>query len=241
MSSVHHIDRMNHFVLGTSSPGGQSVADTSASPPLGDRRLSALALTAVAACGGNDGSGGGGDSAGSADKADLTWSFWVGGTEDPGGLAEGRRPGDHRPRRHRRQAPGHRLEQLLVQDRHPAGQWQGTLHHRHAEPADRVVRESAMLPLDDLMSKYGLKTEDFDRPIMDGLKVDKKQIAIPARLRPDGDLLQPRPVQGRRCGRAEAGLDDGRVQGAKKRSPAARKSGLVTTPATWASRPGCGP
>jgi ABC-type glycerol-3-phosphate transport system substrate-binding protein len=36
-----------------------------------------------------------------------------------------------------------------------------------------------MLPLDDLMTKYGLKAEDFDKPIMDGLKVDGKQIAIP--------------------------------------------------------------
>ena len=38
---------------------------------------------------------------------------------------------------------------------------------------------SAMLPLDELMTKYGLKAEDFDKPIMDGLKVDGKQIAIP--------------------------------------------------------------
>ena len=42
--------------------------------------LSVLALTAVAACGGgNDGSS---SSSGSADKADLTWQFWIGGTED---------------------------------------------------------------------------------------------------------------------------------------------------------------
>ena len=42
--------------------------------------LSVLALTAVAACGGgNDGSSGG---SGSADQADLTWQFWIGGTEE---------------------------------------------------------------------------------------------------------------------------------------------------------------
>src|SRR3954470_2734228 len=37
-----------------------------------------LALGVLSACGGGNSGGG----SGSADKADLTWQFWVGGTED---------------------------------------------------------------------------------------------------------------------------------------------------------------
>src|SRR3954452_20960867 len=40
--------------------------------------VAALTVGALSACGG----GNGGGQSGSADKADLTWQFWVGGTED---------------------------------------------------------------------------------------------------------------------------------------------------------------
>jgi multiple sugar transport system substrate-binding protein len=43
--------------------------------------VAALTVGALSACG--DGNGGG--QAGSADKADLTWQFWVGGSEDQQG------------------------------------------------------------------------------------------------------------------------------------------------------------
>ena len=127
--------------------------------------------------GANDGSGGG-DSAGSADKADLTWSFWVGGTEDQ---AAWQKVADQA-------TTDHAGITVKLQGTDWNNYWSkiGTLLASGKAPCIIGMQSlrtasyaSAMLPLDDLMKKYGLKTEDFDKPIMDGLKVDGKQIAIP--------------------------------------------------------------
>jgi multiple sugar transport system substrate-binding protein len=138
--------------------------------------LSALALAAVAACGGNNGGGGG--SSGSADKADLTWQFWIAGAEDQ---AAWQKVADQAH-------TDHAGITVKLQGAPWDNYWSkiGTLLASGKAPCIIGMQSlrlasyaNAMLPLDDLMQKYGLKAEDFDKPIMDGLKVDGKQIAIP--------------------------------------------------------------
>src|SRR3954466_6790926 len=84
--------------------------------------LSALALTAVAACGG--GNGGSSASSGSADKADLTWQFWIGGTADQAAWQKvaDQAHTDHSGITVKLQGTDW---QLLVEDRHAAGQREG--------------------------------------------------------------------------------------------------------------------
>ena len=134
--------------------------------------IAALAMTTVAACGGND------EQSGSADQADLTWQFWISGSADQ---AAWQKVADQAKADH----PGitvkiegtswdnywSKIGTTLASGK--AGCIIGMQSLRTASYA------SAMLPLDELMTKYGLKAEDFDKPIMDGLKVDGKQIAIP--------------------------------------------------------------
>jgi multiple sugar transport system substrate-binding protein len=138
--------------------------------------LSALALAAVAACGGNNGGGEG--SSGSADKADLTWQFWIAGAEDQ---AAWQKVADQAH-------TDHAGITVKLQGAPWDNYWSkiGTLLASGKAPCIIGMQSlrlasyaNAMLPLDDLMQKYGLKAEDFDKPIMDGLKVDGKQIAIP--------------------------------------------------------------
>jgi multiple sugar transport system substrate-binding protein len=138
--------------------------------------LSALALAALAACGGNNGGGGG--SSGSADKADLTWQFWIAGAEDQ---AAWQKVADQAH-------TDHAGITVKLQGAPWDNYWSkiGTLLASGKAPCIIGMQSlrlasyaNAMLPLDDLMQKYGLKAEDFDKPIMDGLKVDGKQIAIP--------------------------------------------------------------
>jgi multiple sugar transport system substrate-binding protein len=190
--------------------------------------VSALALTAVAACGGNDGSGGG-DSSGSADKADLTWSFWVGGTEDQAAWQKvaNQATTDH---------PGITVK---LQGTDWDSYWSkiGTLLASGKAPCIIGMQSlrttsyaSAMLPLDDLMSKYGLKTEDFDKPIMDGLKVDGKQIAIPYDSGPmvifyNRDLFKAAGVA-----EPKPGWTMDEFTAAAKKLTAGGKTGLVTRP-----------
>ncbi|MGW1343646.1 ABC transporter substrate-binding protein [Kribbella sp. NPDC002412] len=190
--------------------------------------LSALALTAVAACGGNDGSGGG-DSSGSADKADLTWSFWIGGTEDQ---AAWQKVADQATTDH----PGITVK---LQGTDWNNYWAkiGTLLAGGKAPCIIGMQSlrtasyaGAMLPLDDLMSKYGLKAEDFDKPIMDGLKVDGKQIAIPYDSGPmvifyNRDLFKAAGVA-----EPKPGWTVDEFEAAAKKLTAAGRTGLVTAP-----------
>ncbi|HZX01355.1 sugar ABC transporter substrate-binding protein [Kribbella sp.] len=134
-----------------------------------------LALTAVAACGGGNG---GGSGSGSADKADLTWQFWIGGTADQ---AAWQKVADQAH-------TDHSGITVKLQGTDWNNYWSkiGTLLASGKAPCIIGMQSlrlasyaNAMLPLDDLMKKYGLKTEDFDKPIMDGLKSDGKQVAIP--------------------------------------------------------------
>jgi multiple sugar transport system substrate-binding protein len=135
----------------------------------------ALAMGVLSACGGgNDGSGG----SGSTDKADLVFQFWVAGSEDQ---AAWQKVSDQAH-------VDHAGITVKLQGTSWDNYWAkiGTLLASGKAPCIIGMQSlrtasyaGAMLPLDDLMTKYGLKAEDFDKPIMDGLKVDGKQIAIP--------------------------------------------------------------
>lgn len=186
----------------------------------------ALALTATAACGGNDGSGGG---SGSADQADLTWQFWVSGTEDQ---AVWQKVADQATTDH----PGITVK---LQGTSWDNYWSkiGTLLASGKAPCIIGMQSlrlasyaNAMLPLDDLMQKYGLKAEDFDKPIMDGLKADGKQIAIPYDSGPmvifyNRDLFKAAGVA-----EPKPGWTMDEFKAAAKKLTAAGRTGLVTTP-----------
>ncbi|WP_350273910.1 sugar ABC transporter substrate-binding protein [Kribbella sp. HUAS MG21] len=186
-----------------------------------------LALTAVAACGGN--SGGGESGSGSADKADLTWQFWIGGTEDQ---AAWQKVADQAHTDH----PGITVK---LQGTDWNNYWSkiGTLLASGKAPCIIGMQSlrltsyaNAMLPLDDLMQKYGLKTEEFDKPIMDGLKSDGKQIAIPYDSGPmvifyNKDLFKAAGVPDPKPGWT---MDE--FKAAAKKLTSAGKTGLVTTP-----------
>ena len=64
-----------------------------------------------------------------------------------------------------------------------------------------------LVPMDELMAKYGVKAEDFDKSIIDGDEARRQAGGPAVRLRTPDRLLQPRPVQGGQRCRAEAGLD----------------------------------
>ncbi|NEA32246.1 sugar ABC transporter substrate-binding protein [Streptomyces sp. SID13031] len=138
--------------------------------------VTALALVVLSACGGgNDDAGGG---SGSADQADLTWQFWIGGTADQ---AAWQKVADQAKADH----PGITVK---LEGASWENYWSkiGTTLASGKAPCIIGMQSlrlasyaNAMLPLDDLMAKYNLKAEDFDKPIMDGLKSGGKQIAIP--------------------------------------------------------------
>ncbi|MDX2969984.1 sugar ABC transporter substrate-binding protein [Kribbella solani] len=188
--------------------------------------LSVLALTAVAACGGgNDGSGG----SGSADKADLTWQFWVGGTADQ---AAWQKVADQAH-------TDHSGITVKLQGTDWNNYWSkiGTLLASGKAPCIIGMQSlrlasyaNAMLPLDDLMKKYDLKAGDFDKPIMDGLKSDGKQIAIPYDSGPmvlfyNKDLFKAAGIADPKPGWT---MDE--FKAAAKKLTAGGKTGLVTTP-----------
>ena len=139
----------------------------------GTATLAALVATAgLVACGGDDGS------SGSADSADLVWQFWTSGTED--------------------QAAWQKVAEQVTKD-HPGikVKLQGTSWENYwAKIGTQLAGQDApclvgmqslrmasygkaLLPLDELMSKYDVKAEDFDKSILEGLKADGKQVAIP--------------------------------------------------------------
>ncbi|GAA1628507.1 hypothetical protein GCM10009744_15520 [Kribbella alba] len=137
--------------------------------------VAALAMGVLSACGGGNGGSGG---SGSADKADLVFQFWVAGSEDQAAWQKvsDQAHADHAGITVKLQGTSWdnywaKIGTLLASGKAPCIIGMQSL--RTASYA------GAMLPLDDLMTKYGLKAEDFDKPIMDGLKVDGKQIAIP--------------------------------------------------------------
>ena len=188
--------------------------------------LSVLALTAVAACGGgNDGSAG----RGSADKADLIWSFWIAGTEDQ---AAWQKVADQAH-------TDHAGITVKLQGAHWDSYWSkiGTTLASGKAPCIIGMQSlrmasyaSAMLPLDDLMSKYGLKAEDFDKPIMDGLKVDGKQIAIPYDSGPMVIFYNRDMFKAAGVAEPKPGWTMDEFKAAAKKLTAAGKTGLVTTP-----------
>ncbi|MDX6248806.1 MAG: multiple sugar transport system substrate-binding protein [Kribbellaceae bacterium] len=135
----------------------------------------ALAMGVLSACGGGNGGSAG---SGSTDKADLVFQFWVAGSEDQAAWQKvsDQAHADHAGITVKLQGTSWdnywaKIGTLLASGKAPCIIGMQSL--RTASYA------GAMLPLDDLMTKYGLKAEDFDKPIMDGLKVDGKQIAIP--------------------------------------------------------------
>ncbi len=190
--------------------------------------LSVLALTALAACGGNNGSGGGGSS-GSADKADLTWQFWIGGTEDQ---AAWQKVADQAH-------TDHSGITVKLQGTSWDNYWSkiGTLLASGKAPCIIGMQSlrlasyaNAMLPLDDLMTKYGLKTEDFDKPIMDGLKADGKQIAIPYDSGPMVIFYNKDSFKAAGVADPKPGWTMDEFKAAAKKLTAAGRTGLVTAP-----------
>jgi multiple sugar transport system substrate-binding protein len=183
-----------------------------------------LAMAVLSACGGG-GDGGGGS--GSADQADLTWQFWVGGSEDQ---AAWQKVADQAH-------TDHSGITVKLQGTDWNSYWSkiGTLLASGKAPCIIGMQSlrtasyaGAMLPLDELMTKYGLKAGDFDKPIMDGLKVDGKQIAIPY---DSGPMV----IFYNRDAFAAAGVADPKpgwtmdeFKAAAKKLTAAGKTGLVT-------------
>ncbi len=191
--------------------------------------LSAVACAVVAACGGNDGSGGSGDGSGSADKADLTWSFWVGGTEDQ---AAWQKVADQA-------TTDHAGITVKLQGTDWNNYWSkiGTLLASGKAPCIIGMQSlrlasyaNAMVPLDDLMTKYGLKTEDFDKPIMDGLKADGKQIAIPYDSGPLVIFYNRDAFKAAGVADPKPGWTIDEFKAAAKKLTTAGRTGLVTTP-----------
>jgi multiple sugar transport system substrate-binding protein/raffinose/stachyose/melibiose transport system substrate-binding protein len=188
--------------------------------------LSALTLTAVAACGGGNEPS---SSSGSADKADLTWQFWVAGTEDQAAWQKvaNQATTDHSGITVKLQGTDWnnywaKIGTLLASGKAPCIIGMQSL--RLASYAN------ALLPLDDLMKKYNLKAEDFDKPIMDGLKTDGKQIAIPYDSGPmvifyNKDMFKAAGVPD-----PEPGWTMDEFKAASKKLTAAGKYGLVTAP-----------
>jgi ABC-type glycerol-3-phosphate transport system substrate-binding protein len=186
----------------------------------------ALALAAVAACGGGNS---GGSGSGSADKADLTWQFWIGGTEDQ---AAWQKVADQAH-------TDHSGITVKLQGTDWNNYWSkiGTLLASGKAPCIIGMQSlrlasyaNAMLPLDDLMQKYGLKAGDFDKPIMDGLKADGKQIAIPYDSGPmvifyNKDLFKAAGVPDPKPGWT---MDE--FTAAAKKLTTGGRTGLVTTP-----------
>ncbi|WP_427889712.1 ABC transporter substrate-binding protein [Kribbella sp. GL6] len=185
-----------------------------------------LALTAVAACGGGNG---GSSGSGSADKADLTWQFWIGGTADQ---AAWQKVADQAH-------TDHSGITVKLQGTDWNNYWSkiGTLLASGKAPCIIGMQSlrlasyaNAMLPLDDLMKKYGLKTEDFDKPIMDGLKSDGKQVAIPYDSGPmvifyNKDLFKAAGVPDPKPGWTMADFES-----AAKKLTTGGRTGLVTSP-----------
>ncbi|MGZ0151686.1 ABC transporter substrate-binding protein [Kribbella sp. WER1] len=185
-----------------------------------------LALTAVAACGGGNG---GSSGSGSADKADLTWQFWIGGTADQ---AAWQKVADQAH-------TDHSGITVKLQGTDWNNYWSkiGTLLASGKAPCIIGMQSlrlasyaNAMLPLDDLMKKYGLKTEDFDKPIMDGLKSDGKQVAIPYDSGPmvifyNKDLFKAAGVADPKPGWTMADFE-----AAAKKLTTGGRTGLVTSP-----------
>ncbi|GAA1588674.1 sugar ABC transporter substrate-binding protein [Kribbella karoonensis] len=185
-----------------------------------------LALTAVAACGGGNG---GSSGSGSADKADLTWQFWIGGTADQ---AAWQKVADQAH-------VDHSGITVKLQGTDWNNYWSkiGTLLASGKAPCIIGMQSlrlasyaNAMLPLDDLMKKYGLKAGDFDKPIMDGLKSDGKQIAIPYDSGPmvifyNKDLFKAAGVPDPKPGWT---MDE--FEAAAKKLTTGGRTGLVTSP-----------
>lgn len=187
--------------------------------------IAALAMTTVAACGGGNDN----QSGGSADQADLTWQFWISGSADQ---AAWQKVADQATADH----PGIKVK---IEGASWANYWSKIGTTLASGKAGCIIGmqslrtasyASAMLPLDDLMSKYGLKTEDFDKPIMDGLKVDGKQIAIPYDSGPmvifyNRDLFKAAGVA-----EPKPGWTMDEFTAAAKKLTAAGKTGFVTQP-----------
>ncbi len=114
----------------------------------------------------------------SAASADLTWQFWIGGTEDQAAWEQvaAQVTADH---------PGIKV---TLQGAAWADYW-SKIGSQLASPTGPCIvgmqslRQSAyadaLVPLEDLMAKYGVNAGDFDQAILDGLKHDGKQIALP--------------------------------------------------------------
>lgn len=185
--------------------------------------IAALAMTTVAACGGND------EQSGSADQADLTWQFWISGSADQ---AAWQKVADQAKADH----PG-------ISVRIEGTSWENywskigtTLASGKAgciigmQSLRTASYASAMLPLDELMSKYGLKAEEFDKPIMDGLKVDGKQIAIPYDSGPMVIFYNRDQFKTAGVAEPKPGWTMDEFKAAAKKLTTAGRTGLVTLP-----------
>lgn len=186
----------------------------------------ALALGILSACGGGNDAGSG---PGATDQADLTWQFWVGGTEDQ---AAWQKVADQAH-------TDHSGITVKLQGTDWNSYWSkiGTLLASGKAPCIIGMQSlrtasyaGAMLPLDDLMTKYGLKSEDFDKPIMDGLKVDGKQIAIPYDSGPMVIFYNRDAFKAAGVADPKPGWTMEEFKAAAKKLTAAGKTGLVTTP-----------
>jgi multiple sugar transport system substrate-binding protein len=196
----------------------------------GTAALSALALTMAAACGGDDGG------SGSADSADLVWQFWTSGSEDQ---AAWQKVADQVTKDH----PGIKVK---LQGTSWENYWAKIGTQLAGSDAPCLVGMQslrlasygkALRPLDDLMSKYGVKAEDFDKPILDGLKADGKQVAIPYDTGPmvvfynrdaftKGGVTEPKP-----------GWTMDQFRAAATKLTTGGKYGFVTSPGDLSSLP----
>jgi multiple sugar transport system substrate-binding protein len=110
--------------------------------------------------------------------ADLTWQFWIGGTEDQAAMeaVAAQATVDH---------PGIKV---TLQGSPWPDYWSKIGAQLASPTAPCIVGmqslrmaayADALVPLDDLMTKYGVNGGDFDQSILDGLKFEGKQVALP--------------------------------------------------------------
>jgi multiple sugar transport system substrate-binding protein len=114
----------------------------------------------------------------SAVSADLTWQFWIGGTEDQTAMeaVAAQATADH---------PGIKV---TLQGSPWPDYWSKIGAQLASPTAPCIVGmqslrmaayADALLPLDDQMAANGVNAGDFDQSILDGLKFGGKQVALP--------------------------------------------------------------
>ncbi|HEY0470472.1 MAG TPA: sugar ABC transporter substrate-binding protein [Kribbella sp.] len=193
----------------------------------------ALAVGVLSACGGGNSAGSG---SGSTDKADLVFQFWIGGSADQ---AAWQKVADQAH-------TDHAGITVKLQGATWENYWAKIGTTLASGKAGCIIGmqslrmssyANALLPLDDLMAKYGVKAEDFDKPITEGLKANGKQIAIPYDSGPMVVFYNRNLFKQAGIAEPKPGWTMDEFKAAAKKLTTGGRFGFVTTPGDLASLP----